>query len=35
MTVRTAELLMACVMAFFSGYLMWKSAELPIGLGYW
>lgn len=31
MTVRTAELLMAIVMALFSAYLMWKSAELPIG----
>ncbi|MGB0847319.1 MAG: tripartite tricarboxylate transporter TctB family protein [Thiolinea sp.] len=31
MTTRTAELLMAIIMAFFSAYLMWKSAELPIG----
>lgn len=31
MTVRTAELLMSLVMAAFSAYLMWKSAELPIG----
>ena len=31
MTVRTAELLMAIVMAAFSIYLMVKSAELPIG----
>lgn len=31
MTVRTAEFLMAMVMAVFSGYLMWKSSELPIG----
>lgn len=31
MTVRTAELLMALLMAAFSGYLMWKSAELPYG----
>lgn len=31
MTVRAAELLMAIVMAVFSVYLMWKSAELPIG----
>ena len=31
MTVRTAELLMALLMAAFSGYLMMKSAELPFG----
>lgn len=31
MTVRTAELLMAVVMGIFSVYLMYKSAELPIG----
>jgi putative tricarboxylic transport membrane protein len=31
MTVRTAELLMAILMAVFSIYLMVKSAELPIG----
>ncbi len=31
MTVRTAELAMAVVMALFSIYLMVKSAELPIG----
>lgn len=31
MTVRTAELLMALMMAAFSIYLMFKSAELPIG----
>lgn len=31
MTVRLAELLMALVMMAFSGYLMWKSTELPIG----
>ena len=31
MTVRTAELLMAILMAVFSGYLMVKSAELPYG----
>jgi hypothetical protein len=29
--VRRAEYVMAGVMAFFSLYLMWKSAELPIG----
>lgn len=29
--MRRAELIMAVVMAFFSAYLMWKSAELPIG----
>jgi len=29
--MRTAELVMAIVMAIFSAYLMWKSAELPIG----
>lgn len=29
--MRRAELLMALVMAIFSAYLMWKSAELPIG----
>ncbi len=31
MSVRVAELLMALIMAVFSAYLMWKSAELPIG----
>ena len=31
MTTRTAELLMALILALFSGYLMWKSAELDIG----
>ena len=31
MTVRTAELLMALMMGVFSIYLMYKSAELPIG----
>ena len=31
MTTRTAELLMAVVMGLLSIYLMWKSAELPIG----
>jgi putative tricarboxylic transport membrane protein len=31
MTVRTAEFLMAITMAAFSIYLMFKSAELPIG----
>jgi len=31
MTVRTAELLMAIMMGFFSIYLMFKSYELPIG----
>ncbi len=31
MTVRTAELLMAIMMGSFSIYLMYKSAELPIG----
>ena len=31
MTVRTAEMLMAIVMGAFSIYLMYKSAELPIG----
>ncbi len=31
MTERKAELAMAVVMAFFSVYLMFKSAELPIG----
>jgi len=31
MTVRTAELLMAIMMGIFSIYLMFKSAELPIG----
>ncbi len=31
MTVRKAELFMALIMASLSGYLMWKSAELPIG----
>lgn len=29
--MRRAELVMAVVLAAFSGYLMWKSAELPIG----
>lgn len=29
--MRLAELLMAIAMAVLSGYLMWKSAELPIG----
>lgn len=29
--MRVAELVMALVMALFSLYLMWKSAELPIG----
>lgn len=29
--MRKAELVMALAMAVFSGYLMWKSAELPIG----
>ena len=29
--MRLAELVMATVMAAFSLYLMWKSAELPIG----
>ena len=29
--MRRAELVMAIVMAIFSAYLMWKSAELPIG----
>ncbi|MFQ5755836.1 MAG: tripartite tricarboxylate transporter TctB family protein [Acidiferrobacterales bacterium] len=29
--MRRAELVMAVVMAIFSAYLMWKSAELPIG----
>ena len=31
MSVRLAEIVMACVMAAFSVYLMWKSAELNIG----
>jgi len=31
MTVRTAELVMAIMMGIFSIYLMYKSAELPIG----
>ena len=31
MTVRAAELLMALFLGVFSVYLMWKSAELPIG----
>ena len=31
MTVRNAEFAMALLMAVFSGYLMWKSAELDIG----
>lgn len=29
--MRLAELVMAVVLAIFSAYLMWKSAELPIG----
>ena len=29
--MRRAELVMAIIMAIFSAYLMWKSAELPIG----
>ena len=29
--MRLAELIMAVVLAIFSAYLMWKSAELPIG----
>ena len=29
--MRIAELVMAVVLAIFSAYLMWKSAELPIG----
>ncbi|MDH3239041.1 MAG: tripartite tricarboxylate transporter TctB family protein [Alphaproteobacteria bacterium] len=29
--MRRAELIMAVVMAGFSAYLMWKSAELPVG----
>lgn len=29
--MRRAELIMAVVMACFSAYLMWKSAELPVG----
>ena len=29
--MRRAELVMAIAMAIFSAYLMWKSAELPIG----
>lgn len=29
--MRLAELIMAVVMACFSAYLMWKSAELPVG----
>ena len=29
--MRRAELVMAILMAIFSAYLMWKSAELPIG----
>jgi len=29
--MRLAELMMAVVLAIFSAYLMWKSAELPIG----
>ncbi len=29
--MRVAELVMAAVMAVFSLYIMWKSAELPIG----
>lgn len=31
MTVRAAELFMALLMGVFSVYLMWKSAELPVG----
>lgn len=31
MSTRRAELLMGLVLAIFSAYLMWKSAELPIG----
>ncbi len=31
MTVRTAELVMALLMGLFSIYLMWESAQLPIG----
>lgn len=31
MTVRAAELLMAVILALSSLYLMWKSAELPVG----
>ena len=31
MTVRVAELAMAILMGVFSLYLMWKSAELPVG----
>jgi len=29
--MRRAELIMAVVLAIFSAYLMWKSAELPVG----
>jgi len=29
--MRRAELMMAVVLAIFSAYLMWKSAELPVG----
>lgn len=29
--MRRAELIMAIVLAIFSAYLMWKSAELPVG----
>ena len=29
--MRRAELIMAIVLGVFSGYLMWKSAELPVG----
>jgi len=29
--MRLAELIMAVVLAIFSAYLMWKSAELPVG----
>jgi len=29
--MRRAEIMMAVVLAIFSAYLMWKSAELPIG----
>ncbi len=31
MTVRSAELLMAILMGLLSAFLMWKSAELPVG----
>lgn len=29
--MRKAEIVTAVILAFFSGYLMWKSAELPVG----